>query len=74
MRGSRNDTISRLEGILCEVECELLYLINDLSAAQPTVAAGDDPVRRLEVARHCVSAAEKALRAGQSAGLVGAPG
>jgi hypothetical protein len=38
------------------------------------VAAGDDPVRRLEVARHCVSAAEKALRAGQSAGLVGAPG
>jgi len=62
MRGSHNETIGRLEGILREVECELLYLINDLCVENLAAAADADPLRRLEVARHCVSVAEKALQ------------
>jgi len=68
MNGSYNETIERLEGDLREVECELLYLISDLQV--------DDAVRssakRLEFARHCVSAAAKALRLEAPAELVDA--
>ena len=58
MKGSYNEAIDRLEGHLREVECELLYLISDLQVDQ---MAGSSP-ERLEFARHCVSAAAKALR------------
>ena len=74
MRGSHNETITRLEAILREVECELLYLINDICVDDAAVGAGQPPLRRLEVARHCVSAAERALRVQAAAELVGADG
>lgn len=62
MRDSRNETITRLEGFLREVECELLYLINDICVETTYGRAAEPPVRQLEIARHCVSAAVQALR------------
>jgi len=66
MNGSYNEAINRLEGDLRELECELLYLISDL---QVDDAAGSS-AKRLEFARHCVSAAAKALRLDAPAELV----
>ena len=65
MNGSYNEAINRLEGDLRELECELLYLISDL---QVDDAAGSS-AQRLEFARHCVSAAAKALRLDSAAEL-----
>jgi len=65
MNGSYNETINRLEGDLRQVEIELLYLISDL---QVDDAAGSS-AQRLEFARHCVSAAAKALRLDSAAEL-----
>jgi hypothetical protein len=58
MNSSYNETINRLEGDLRELECELLYLINDLQVDDAVGSSAE----RLEFARHCVSAAAKALR------------
>ena len=68
MRGSHNDTIVRLAEALREAECELLYLINDISvdvAAPP----GRAPVKRLELARHWLLAAANALSEEEAAEL-----
>ena len=62
MYASHDETITRLEDILRELECEFLYLINDMQSER--AQAGRPPdlrLPRLELARHCVSAAVEAL-------------
>ena len=62
MVASYFETITRLENILRELECEFLYLINDLQLDNGETAFSPDlPVQRLELARHCLNAAAKAL-------------
>ena len=62
MCGSYNETIVRLEGILRELECEFLYLINDIYVGDKPDATLPLPVGQLELARHCLATAAKALR------------
>ena len=71
MVASYFETITRLESILRELECEFLYLINDLQMENGAAAHSPDlPMQRLELARHCLSAAAKALSRDEPAGLV----
>jgi hypothetical protein len=63
MRGPYNETIARLEEILLELECEFLYLISDLSTdAEENPGSSELPIGKLEIARHCLSVAAKALQ------------
>ena len=71
MVASYYETITRLENILRELECEFLYLINDVQAEDSEAALSPDlPVQRLELARHCLNAAARALSRDESAELV----
>ena len=71
MVASYYETITRLENILRELECEFLYLINDMqSEADEAALSADLPVQRLELARHCLSAAAQALHLEAPAELV----
>lgn len=71
MVASYYDTITRLENIVRELECEFLYLINDIQSGEGESRLDPEmSLSRLELARHCLSAAAEALSRDQPAELV----